>query len=198
MASTSIDPSELLPLPAWELARAERRTRVIALRAARRVEVGPHVSLVFENRETVLDQIQEMLRVERITAPDLVRREIEAYSDLLPGPGELSGTLFIEIADAEQRREVLSGLGGIEREVSFQSAGRALSRAQDKCPIDPRIEIPGRAAAVYYLRFAFTGEGRAAFAAGAEPLWLTIAHPLYRHAAALTPEQRACLAADWK
>jgi hypothetical protein len=83
--------------------REDRRRRVIALKERRRVEVGPYLSFVFENRETLLFQIQEMCRAERIIDDARIQEEIDVYSALLPGPGELSATLFIEIADKDQR-----------------------------------------------------------------------------------------------
>jgi Protein of unknown function (DUF3501) len=82
--------------------REDRRRRVIALKERRRVEVGPYLSFVFENREALLFQIQEMCRAERIIDDARIQEEVDVYSALLPGPGGLSATLFIEIADKDR------------------------------------------------------------------------------------------------
>ena len=86
----------------YEKVREARRAHVIELKRRRRVPVGHHLSFVFENRDTVLFQIQEMCRAERIAADTKVQEEIDVYNALLPGPRELSATLFIEIEDIEE------------------------------------------------------------------------------------------------
>ena len=91
----------------YEKVREERRHQVIALKARRRVEVGPYLSFVFENRETLLFQIQEMCRAERIIDDAKVQEEIDVYNALLPGPGELSATMFIEIEDMARIKPTL-------------------------------------------------------------------------------------------
>src|ERR1700675_1281241 len=90
------------------------RRRVTALKRDRRVAVGPYLSFVFENRDTLLFQIQEMCRVERITDDARVQDEIDVYNALLPGLGELSATLFIEITDKDQIQAVLDRFIGID------------------------------------------------------------------------------------
>ena len=190
-----ITPDELLPLAEYDLKRDEIRASIITLKNLRRVEVGPWVSAVFEDRRTVLYQIQEMLRVERITKPEAVRHEIETFSDLLPKPGELSATIFIEIPDPVQREAALSQLGGIEKHVRIR-AGGLMAPAVDKRPIDPRFERAGRASAVYYLGFPFGDAAREAFLRGPDDVWLEIGHARYKHAAALSPETRKSLSND--
>ena len=85
---------DIMGIPACEKVREKFRQRVIELKKKRRVPVGDKVSLVFENRETVIFQIQEMMRAERITDLDKIREEIEVYNGLIPEPGELSATFF--------------------------------------------------------------------------------------------------------
>jgi len=187
-----IDPSELLSNAEYLRRRPEIVRDIIALKSVRRVEIGPWVSAAFENRRTALYQIQEMLRIEDIAAPDAVRHEIETYSDLLPGEGELSITLFIEIPDAAQRREALAKLIGIERAVFLRLDGRRIP-AFDKRPIDPRFARE-QATAVYYLGFRLPEEDRKAF--DSKDAWLDVDHPAYRHSAALPFETKESLAKD--
>lgn len=185
-----IEPADLLSLEEYKKRHHDIRREIIAIRDLRRVEVGPHVSFTFENRRTVLYQIQEMIRVEHLIDPAKIREEIEAYEDLLPRPDELSATMFIEIPDAAQRDKALSELGGIEKKISLVIDGKA-APARDKRPIDPRFERPGRASAVFYLGFPLV-KGFA----GVAQARLEIAHPRYGHAAALRPQTLAALAQD--
>lgn len=193
MAARTIEPSELLSLEEFDRRRETIRREIIAIRDARRVEVGPWVSFAFENRRTVLYQIQEMLRIERITDPAKIQEEIDAYRELLPGPRELSATMFIEISDDAQRDRALTRLGGIEKCISLKLGGTR-TRALDKRPIDPRFERPGRASAVYYLGFALPTNPRKALSARSAALEIT--HPEYGHSAALRAATLAALADD--
>jgi hypothetical protein len=194
MGFKPISPEELLSLEDYDKRREEVRASIIALKNLRRVECGPWVSLVFEDRRTVIYQIQEMLRIERITKPEAVEHEIETFTDLLPRPGELSATLFIEIPDPVQREAALTQLEGLESRIRLR-VGACSAPAVDKRPIDPRFARP-RASAVYYLGFPFDEPARAAFLNGKEDVWLEISHPRYKHAAAILPETRKSLSND--
>src|SRR5947209_9912793 len=106
---------DLWPLPIYEGVRDQFRREVIAAKEVRRVTVGPSMTFVFENRLTVKFQVQEILRAERIASDEQVREELEGFNTMLPGPGELSATLLIELSgsDAEVKAELarLTGLG---------------------------------------------------------------------------------------
>src|SRR5215470_102520 len=95
MNKVSLD--DIMGISAYEKIRENFRRGIIDLKQKRRVSVGDRVSLVFENRDTVIFQIQEMVRAERIVDLDKIREEIEVYNGLIPDPGELSATLFLEI-----------------------------------------------------------------------------------------------------
>ena len=194
MAFRPIESSELLPLAEYRARRSELVASVIRLKEARRLEVGPWVSVLFENRRTVLHQIQEMLEIEGLAKPREIAHEIETYSELLPRPGEASATLFIEIDEPRTRADALKRLAGIESTITLKAGGRSTT-AQDKRPIDPAFARP-LASAVYYLRFPLTEPLRAALASGPSDAWLEIGHPEYRHAAALSPALARALAAD--
>src|ERR1700741_1500029 len=98
---------DILGFSAYEKVRQEYRQQIIDKKKSRRVAVGDKVSLVFENRDTVIFQIQEMLRAERIGDLDKIREEIAVYNELIPNPGELSATLFLEIEDQTHLRDDL-------------------------------------------------------------------------------------------
>src|SRR5262249_39616036 len=148
----------------YELSRPDFRGRVIEAKQRRRVPLGPLMTLVFENRDTVRFQVQEMLRVERIAQPDKVQHEIDTYNALLPGRGEIAAPLFIEITDASRIRSVLDGFIGLDEPGHLRMTVGAL--------VFPAVFAPGqsredRISAVHYVRFAPGEPGRAALASGA-------------------------------
>ncbi|MGH7254707.1 MAG: DUF3501 family protein [Nitrospirales bacterium] len=111
---------DLMPFVEYERDRPAFRERIIALKRRRRIAVGDRVSLVFENRDTMQFQIQEMIRAERIFDPHKIQDELEVYNALLPGDGELSATLMIEITDKARIQVELDRFQGVDR-------GRTLS-----------------------------------------------------------------------
>ncbi|MGH7373812.1 MAG: DUF3501 family protein [Candidatus Rokuibacteriota bacterium] len=180
----------------YEKVREDRRRRVIALKQKRRVEVGPYLSFVFENRETLLFQIQEMCRAERIIDDARVQEEIDVYSALLPRPGEFSATLFIEIADKDQIKPVLDRFMGIDtgRHVWMESAGGL--RAPGVFEAGHSDEENGKLAAVHFVRFAFSAEAMSAFRTS--PVDLVTDHPAARARTRLSDETKAELLTDLK
>ena len=115
---------DITDLRAYERERDAYRQTVIELKARRRVAVGPIVSLVFENRETMRSQIQEMARAERMVTDEQIQKELDVYNALIPAPGELSATLFIELTAEEALRNWLPRLVGIEHSVILRLPGR--------------------------------------------------------------------------
>ena len=107
--------ADLLSHADYEAQRATFRREIIALKKRRRIEVGPLVTLVFENRRTLLFQVQEMLRTERIFEPSKIRDELDVYNALLPQSGELSATVMIEITAQERIKEILDSFRYFDR-----------------------------------------------------------------------------------
>lgn len=106
---------DLLSHADYERERDSFRQRIIALKRRRRIEVGGRISLVFENRDTLRFQVQEMIRAERIFDPARIQDELDVYNALLPEAGELSATLFIEITEQDRIKPYLDALQGIDR-----------------------------------------------------------------------------------
>jgi hypothetical protein len=175
---------------AYERVREDFRQRIIALKQKRRVAVGGRVSLVFENRDTVIFQIQEMLRAERITDLDKIREEIEVYNELIPAPGELSATLFLEIEDQTRLREELLKFLGIDEAV-FLKLGHHTIRAR----FEPGRSKEDKLSAVQYIKFPLSEEEIASFT-GDEPAEIAIEHPNYKVAVGIQPETRRSLIED--
>jgi Protein of unknown function (DUF3501) len=168
----------------YELARADIRRQVIDLKKRRRVALGPLMTLVFENRDTVRFQIQEMLRAERIVRPEKVQEEIDVYNELLPEPGQVAATLFIEVTDPAAVQSTLDGFVGLDEpgRLVLAVGGRTI----------PALFAPGqsredRISAVHYVRFPVGVEGGQLLAQGA-PVVLKVDHGGYRAEAVLLQE----------
>ena len=137
---------DLWPLPVYEGVRHQFRREVIAAKQARRITVGPFMTFVFENRLTVKFQVQEVLRVERIDSPEGIEEELLGFNGMLPGPGELSATLLIEltapiVGPQQPRMLQRAGLRGLEalRYVLVHTGMGALTSAVIRVPIRQRL-----------------------------------------------------------
>jgi hypothetical protein len=188
-----VEPIHLEEVLGRERYGAEReaiRRRIIAYKRARRVAVGDRLTFVFEDRATIWYQTQEMLWVEHITDLDAIREELAVYNELLPGPGELSATLLIEIEDQTRVREELDRLIGIDEHVTLEvGPERVAARFEEGRQTAERIS------AVQYVRFPLAAGSQGRLEAGA-PLALTVAHPSYRVRAEIPEAVRASLAAE--
>ena len=190
---TKLTLDDISDLRAYEREREAFRTSVIALKKRRRVHVGPVITLVFENRETIRFQIQEMARVEKLISDEAIEGELAAYNPLIPEPGSLSATLFIELTSEEELRRWLPELVGIEAAAELR-----IRRGDDvevvACTPDPdhekqltRDEIT---ASVHYVHWYLTADQVERFAA-ADSVELAFDHPAYVHATELSSEARA-------
>ncbi|HET7654221.1 MAG TPA: DUF3501 family protein [Acidimicrobiales bacterium] len=179
---------------AYERERAQFRDRVIALKKKRRVAVGPFVTLVFENRDTIRFQIQEMARVEKLYSDEAILHELDTYNPLIPDPGTLSATLFVELTSKDDLMEWLPKLVGIETALELRLAdGIAVRNEVDEEHAD-QLTREDVTASVHYVRFRLTPEQVDAFSSG--PVELAIVHPNYEHVTALSDDTRAELARD--
>ncbi len=193
---------DILDIDSYERVRGDYRARVLAHKKDRRVSVGPQVTLVFEDRETLRYQIQEMARVERTTRPDKIQIEVDVYNELVPGPNELSATLFIEIPDLKEIRPALDRLIGIDEHVAIlvgssqgEESGEKSGEQRVPALFDDRQMEEDRISAVHYLRFTLTPDQASAFREGPAPR-LCIDHSSYSHEVELSDATRKSLAAD--
>ena len=187
-------------LRAYERGRAEYRTHIIELKRRRRVAVGPIVSVVFENRETMRSQIQEMARAEHMVSDEQIQKELDVYNALIPEPGELSATLFVELTDDAAMRHWLARLVGIERSVVLRlgpgsEAGVGdIVRAVPEAAHEQSLTREAITASVHYIRFALDPGQIERFAAG--PAVLAVEHPAYTERTPLTGDARSELLID--
>ena len=138
---------------AYERERDEFRDHVIALKRRRRVSVGPIVTLVFENRDTIRFQIQEMARAERMLTDEAISTELDTYNPLIPEPGSLSATLFIELRSEAELREWLPKLVGIERAVELRLGGGSVIASIPEEAHAGMLTREDTTASVHYVRW---------------------------------------------
>jgi Protein of unknown function (DUF3501) len=189
-----ISPTDILPLAIWGEQRKAQRKAISELKRNRRVSVGPHATLYFENWDTMWYQVQEMLWIEKGGA-DQLPDELAAYNPMIPQGGELSATLMFEIPDETKRRRILAELGGIEEMVSISIGGERV-RAVAEEDLD-RTTADGKTSAVHFLHFPFTAAQIAAFRDPANEVMIRIDHPNYGHAGIVGDAVRTALGEDF-
>ena len=186
--------TDLLSLERYSRERQDFRTRVMAHKRNRQVNVGPNTMWLFEDRLTVQYQVQEMLRTERIFEAEGIAEELAAYNPLIPDGSNWKVTFLIEYPDAEVRRVQLERLKGIEDRCWVQVAGfeRVLAIADE----DMERENDVKTSAVHFLRFELS-EAMASELGGGAALSVGIDHPNYQHQISPVADNvRAALTAD--
>ena len=168
---------DLLSHAEYEKDRASYRQRIIALKKRRRIAMGNLITLIFENRETVLFQIQEMIRTERIFDSDKIQEEIDVYNSLLPGTNELSATLFIEITDSERIQELLDSFQELDRPgtVAIQMGDETI-----KAEFEAGHSKEDKISAVHFIRFKTNEVFRQQLENFEIPSYLVVSHPHYQ------------------
>ena len=174
---TKLTLDDISDLRAYERERDDFRRDVIALKRRRRVPVGELLTLVFENRQTMRFQIQEMARIEKIISDDGIRTELRVYNPLIPEPGQLCATLFIELTSDEALRRWLPKLVGIERAVGLRLPdGEVVGAVVDE-DHERQLTREEITASVHYLRWEFTPDQVERFASG--QVTVVSSHPAY-------------------
>lgn len=189
-ASYEIRLEDVLDLGDYERRRDEIRREAMKARNLRRVQLGPNATIAFENRETVLYQIQEMCRAERLAKPEHVQHEIETYNELLPSGSELSATLLLEYPDKAERDERLTELLGLEEHLGFVVAGETSGAVFDKRQIDV-----DRLSSVQFVKFPLSDSQREALIGGSTAK-IVSDHPKFTYEMTLSDDVARALASD--
>ena len=184
---------DIADIRAYERERDVFRAEVIETKRRRRISIGTLVTLLFENRDTIRFQIQEMARVEKLVTDEAIQEELDIYNPMIPGRGQLCATMFIELTSEDQVREWLPKLAAIERSVLLRLADGGEVRAIIDEQHESQLTRPDVTAAVHYLRFELSPAHIAAFDDG---VVLAIDHPSYREETELLPETVAELRGD--
>jgi hypothetical protein len=164
------------------------------IKRRRRIAVGTIITVMFENRETMRLQIQEMARVEKLVTDEDIQVELDTYNPMIPEPGQLCATVFLELTSDDQMREWLPKLVGIER--SFVIAlpnGDRLTSITEEAHAE-QLTREDTTAAVHYIRFELTPQQVEAFASG--PVRIEVTHPEYLEVVELSEATHAELLSD--
>lgn len=186
-----VEASEILDWTSYDEIRPEYLAKMIELKQPRRVYVGEILCFIFENRDTVIFQIQEMTRVERTVLTEAIAAEVEVYNELVPRDHELSATLMIEIPDQKSIRPQLDRLVGIDEHVHLDIGGEIVQATFDEKQFEE-----DRVSAVQYIRFPLGKALAARFCDLDVTVALRVDHPNYQAATRIEAEARLSLIAD--
>ena len=187
-----IDRRDVLGPALYTPIREDFRQRIIELKRSRRVHVGDRVTFVFENRDTLRFQIEEMLRAEGIASELGIQAEIDVYNALMPDEDSLSATLFLEIPRNEDAKVALPRFVGLDEHVIL-----VIGPHKVRAAFEPGRQEQDRISAVQYVRFPLSPEVKATLLQPGTPLALEIDHPNYSARAQLSEDVRASLARDY-
>jgi hypothetical protein len=161
----AISRESLLTLEAYARQRKDFRAKVIAHKKNRKLQLGQHVTLLFEDELTIRYQIQEMLRIEKTFEEEGIQDELDAYNPLVPDGTNLKATMMIEYDDPVVRKRELAKLKGIEDKVYVQVDGHA--KVYAIADEDLERENEEKTSSVHFLRLEFTPDMIASFKGGA-------------------------------
>lgn len=191
MKSVTIE--DLLDIAEYEKVRDKFREDIIAHKARRRIQLGPDISLTFEDRQTIIFQIQEMMRAERMVHDHIIQEEIEIYNTLLPGKNELSATLFIEIvAEDDIKAKLKNFLGLTEGKSIWLEVGteRFFAIFEEGRSEEDKIS------SVHYVRFPVADNTLEMLQDEHVPARFCVNHRNYQYEVDLTEDNREALAGD--
>ncbi|MDY0871824.1 DUF3501 family protein [Dongia rigui] len=188
-----ITKADVLPAADYARQRKEKRQAVVALKKKRRIEVGPVATFYFENFDTMLQQVQEMLHIEKGGDAQLVD-ELRAYNPLIPQGRELVATVMFEIDDPVRRANFLSRLGGVEHTAFIKIGSETVKGVPEED--QDRTNEAGKASSVQFIHFPFSEAAAAAFKQAGAQVILGFEHPAYGHMAVMSEETRTALAGD--
>ena len=175
----------------YEEFRDDFRRKIIDLKKHRRISIGDRVTLVFENRQTLIFQIQEILRAEHIVDVDKIQEEIEIYNPLLPTEDSLSATLFLEVPPEANAYTELNRLIGLDEYVHLHVGAHIINAS-----FEQGRSTEDRISAVQYTRYIFTEEQKHTFCQQECEVSLHINHPQYQHQIPLTQAMHQSLIND--
>lgn len=194
MARTEITRADIMPMDEYGKIRDDRRRSISAMKRARRVAVGPDTTFYFENYDTMLHQVHEMLYVEQ-GGDAQIEDELSAYNPLIPRGDALVATFMIEVDNPVRRAKVLRELAGVEEHIAMIIGEERVAAVADDDA--ERTTADGKTSSVHFLRFPFTQAGIEAFRTERARVILAVEHPNYTHMAVLSDETRRALAADF-
>ena len=193
-SSRKLTLDDIADLRAYERERPDFRAHVIEVKRRRRLAIGEMLTIMFENRDTMRLQIQEMIRAEKLVTDEGVMEELKVYNPMIPMPGQLCATLFLELTSEDQVREWLPKLAGLEDSICIQLSDGSKVRGSIDAQHAAGLTRPDVTAAVHYLSFDFTEKQIEQFAFG--PVSVLCDQPNYLEVASFSDETREELLTD--
>lgn len=185
--------NDLMSLELYAEKRSEFRQQVLDHKKHRQVPLGPNATLYFEDRLTLLYQIQEMLRIEKVFEADGIKEELDAYNPLIPNGRNFKATFMIEYADPQQRAAQLEKMVEIEDLIWLQIGAR--DKVWSIADEDLERSTASKTSAVHFLRFELSDDMAQALKNGAE--WrMGVQHPVYTYELTIEADTRASLIKD--
>ncbi|MGE0651180.1 MAG: DUF3501 family protein [Alphaproteobacteria bacterium] len=189
----TITRADLMDMAEYGKVRGDRRRAIGDIKRPRRVAVGPHATFYFENFDTMLHQVHEMLFIER-GGEAQIEDELQAYNPLIPNGRELVATLMLEYEDPKVRDQALRQLTYVEKTVTLTVAGEEI-KAVPESDLE-RTKDDGKTSSIHFLRFPLSDTQAEAFKTAGTRVVLGIGHENYGHMAVLPEATRAALALD--
>ena len=189
-----LERQDLLTLEEYAEKRSSIRQETIQVKKLREVHLGEHIRMIFENKQTVQYQVQEMLRIEKIFESSEIQDELDVYNALVPNGANLKATMMIEYSDVAERIVALTELIGVEKSIYFQVGNH--EKAFPICNEDLERETDVKTSAVHFMRFEFTQEMIHDFIAGSA-IKVGSTHPNYDYEMTLDTESQKVLSDDF-
>ena len=189
-----IQKNDIMPLDIYTKQRKELRKNIVEFKKNRRISLGPYATFYFENYETMLAQVQEMLYIEK-GGDEQLNDELTAYNPLIPNGKELIATLMFEIDNPVSRGAFLSKVGGIEQNVFMKVDGEIINAVPEE-DVD-RTSTEGKASSVQFIHFKFNEKQVEKFKSGSLNVEIGIDHKEYSHTTKLTDLNLKSLSADF-
>jgi len=189
-----IHKNDIMPLDIYIKQRKELRKNIVEFKKNRRISLGPYATFYFENYETMLAQVQEMIYIEK-GGDEQLEDELKAYNPLIPNGEELIATLMFEIDNPVSRATFLNKVGGIEKNI-FMKVDEEIVKAIPEDDVD-RTSAEGKASSVQFIHFKFNNEQIKKFKSGSSKIEIGIDHKEYSHTTKLTDISLKSLSTDF-
>ena len=194
MQLNTIEKSDILSRDEYKSKRKSLREKMVLRKKFRRVDIGPYVTMYFENKDTIIHQINEMVYIEN-GGEEQINDEILAYKSLIPDGQELVATVMIEIDNPIKRAEFLSKMGGFEETINIKIHDQEI---KGKAELDgDRTTADGKASSVQFVHFEFDEEAVKNIKNNMENVSISISHESYRHSAILNTDTVGELVKDF-
>ncbi|MDA9654864.1 DUF3501 family protein [Pelagibacteraceae bacterium] len=194
LQNKSINKSDILNRDEYKSQRKSLREKMVLRKKNRRLDIGPYITIYFENRDTILHQINEMVYIEN-GGDEQIKDEISAYKSLIPNGKELVATLMVEIDSPKKRADFLGKMGGFEENLDIIVNNKVI-KGNPESDVE-RTTAEGKASSVQFVHFEFDEESINEFKATNKDVAITINHNDYKHSTIMNQETKDELSKDF-